>query len=659
MNHSLRPIVYFLWISILFLKNTGCTTNYSPIESSLNISGSNQKELQKVLDYYADDSLKLEAAKYLIENMPGHFSFVDTIPVNHFYDSLDSLLTVMQDQPYSEIADSVKSIYYRNKIEDLETIDDICVIKSDFLIDNIDRAFEVWENVPWCRGLNFDEFCEYILPYKVAETQELKPWRAEYNAIIADSLERMMSCSLYRISAFQAAEFVNNCLKNEFCRDPDDQTMPPMFYRPLTRLRVPYSTCEDLCLSGISIFRAAGIPVAIDYVPLWGYGNRGHSWAIVRAPNGHDMPFVPIHMSPYVQHKINETISKVYRRTYARNQELVKLNDGSRFVPETFRNIFQRDVTPLYADTKNIDLKINIPDNEYAYLCTTSRSFWQPIAFTQVKDGKAKFIDMGKGCIYLPVYFDKNGNMISFTEPFKLDWDGSIQYLNANFDKTINATLYRKGPLLEYAWRVAVMMENGQFEASNSPDFKQSVTVGSVTTPADQAGEINIPDSIGSYRYWRYIQRGDSAKCYLGELTFINDSSNITDKGKVIGNFIESQNDILSDGRRAFDGDVLTPLSFTRPNEAWVGLDFGKPVSIDKIRYVPRSDGDMIEPGDAYELKYWHNGMWQTLDRKVATTVSIDFENIPSNTIYILRNLTKGKSERIFMIDEEGKQIWW
>lgn len=371
------------------------------------------------------------------------------------------------------------------------------------------------------------------------------------------------------------------------------------------------------------------------------------------------MPFVPIHMSPYVQHKVNETVSKVYRRTYARNSELVKLNDGSRFVPETFRNIFQRDVTALYADTKDLDLKINIPDNEYAYLCTTSRSFWQPIAFTQVSDRQAKFINMGKGCVYLPVYFDKNGNMISFTDPFKLDWDGTIQHLNANFDKTINATLYRKGPLLEYAWRVAVMMENGQFEASNSPDFKSYITIGNVNTPADQAGEINIPDSIGNYRYWRYIQRGDSARCYLGELTFINDSNNITDKGKVIGNFIVSKNDILSDGRRAFDGDVLTPLSFTRPNEAWVGLDFGKPVSINKIRYVPRSDGDMIEPDDEYELKYWHNGMWQTLDRKVATTVSIDFENIPSNTIYILRDLTKGRSERIFMIDDEGKQIWW
>lgn len=239
MNLRSKTLLSILGIFFGIIFEQGCTNNYSNLESSFIMSDTNRLELQIVLDHYAKNPLKLEAAKFLIENMPGHFSFVDTISVNLFYDSLDSLLIVMNGQQYSEIADSVKSLCNKYKIDDLETIDDICVIKSDFLIDNIDRAFEVWQNAPWGRGLDFDQFCEYILPYKVAETQELKPWRDEFNAIVADSLERMMSCSLYRISAFQAAEFVNNCLKNEFCRDPDDQTMPPMFYRPLTRSECP------------------------------------------------------------------------------------------------------------------------------------------------------------------------------------------------------------------------------------------------------------------------------------------------------------------------------------------------------------------------------------------------------------------------------------
>ena len=37
----------------------------------------------------------------------------------------------------------------------------------------------------------------------------------------------------------------------------------------------------------------------------------------------------------------------------------------------------------------------------------------------------------------------------------------------------------------------------------------------------------------------------------------------------------------------------------------WVGMDFGEPVNIEKIIYIPRSDGNTIEIGDDYELFYW------------------------------------------------------
>ena len=50
----------------------------SDIERSLTLAGDNAVELRKVLDHYSkniDDSLKYKAAVFLIENMPGHYSF--------------------------------------------------------------------------------------------------------------------------------------------------------------------------------------------------------------------------------------------------------------------------------------------------------------------------------------------------------------------------------------------------------------------------------------------------------------------------------------------------------------------------------------------------------------------------------------------------------
>ncbi len=51
--------------------------NNKKTESALEQVGSNRKELGKVIEHYKgkpEDSLKLKAACFLIENMPGHFS---------------------------------------------------------------------------------------------------------------------------------------------------------------------------------------------------------------------------------------------------------------------------------------------------------------------------------------------------------------------------------------------------------------------------------------------------------------------------------------------------------------------------------------------------------------------------------------------------------
>ena len=45
---------------------------------------------------------------------------------------------------------------------------DIEILTKDFLILNIDAAFREWHNSPLLRNLSFDEFKEWILPYRTA-----------------------------------------------------------------------------------------------------------------------------------------------------------------------------------------------------------------------------------------------------------------------------------------------------------------------------------------------------------------------------------------------------------------------------------------------------------------------------------------------------------
>lgn len=648
---SLIPICTLV-IALIACKDN---TIDSDLEIALKLSGDNREELETVLANYANDAEKLAAAKFLIANMPGHFSYAETDRLDVFYDALDSMLCAMQGRSCEEVQSAIISLYKMHRMDCLSVVPDIKAIKSDFLISNIDRAFEQWKTIPWCRNLNFEQFCEFLLPYKVAETQSLRPWWNDYDTIVADSLKRMSSCSLFRISAFQATEVINNALRRHFSRDLEDYEIPKLFYRPLTRLRVPFGTCDELCQAGLTAFRASGVPVAIDYVPVWGYGNKGHSWAVVHSPNGKDIPFVPVFNSPTQQHKINETVAKAYRRTYARNKYLTEVNSEGEWVPRVFRNVFQRDITSQYADVRDITVDVPDADTKYVYLCTSCRSDWTPVAVSKVNRGKVTFADVGRGCVLLVVSYDSNGNMRPLSKPLKLDRDGTLSAIEARQDSLIDVKLFRKAPLLEYAWNMAVKVENGVFEAADNPDFKDAMKVGEVDTSADQTGEIEV--DAGAHRYWRYIQRGNPADCYIGEITMLSQGRSLNKSGTVIGNYpiIDGWDERAS----AFDGDVLAASSFTCEHEAWVGLDFGEPVPIDRIIYSPRSDGDMIEPGDEYELMYWHGSGWKSLGRKIAPTVSIDWSDVPAGGVYILLNRTKGNSVRIFLIDENGHQEWW
>lgn len=47
----------------------------------------------------------------------------------------------------------------------------------------------------------------------------------------------------------------------------------------------------------------------------------------------------------------------------------------------------------------------------------------------------------------------------------------------------------------------------------------------------------------------------------------------------------------------------------------------------------------------ALKLTYWDGCRWASLGRKRAETVSIDYDNIPSGALLLLRNRTKGRED--------------
>lgn len=64
------------------------------------------------------------------------------------------------------IVDSLKKADGEFSIDMLTRKKDIEVVDSAFLVEHIEWAFKVWKEQPWGGNVNFEDFCEYILPYR-------------------------------------------------------------------------------------------------------------------------------------------------------------------------------------------------------------------------------------------------------------------------------------------------------------------------------------------------------------------------------------------------------------------------------------------------------------------------------------------------------------
>lgn len=86
-------------------------------------------------------------------------------------------------------------------------------------------------------------------------------------------------------------------------------------------------------------------------------------------------------------------------------------------------------------------------------------------------------------------------------------------------------------------------------------------------------------------------------------------------------------------------------------------MDLGKPESVGRIGYMTRNDDNNVRIGDTYELFYWDMD-WVSLGKQIADDFSLTFHHVPQNALLLLRDLTRGTDERIFLY-KDVKQIWY
>lgn len=645
-------LLHFFFLTFLLMS---CQPSLEHLEEALVIAGSNRPELEKVLHHYQQnekDSLKLKAAIFLIENMPGHQSLGGP-HIDHYYKEADSILS------NHSIPDRLKQVQDISlKYDSLLIIEeDINVISADYLINNIDSAFHVWQGKTWAKHVEFSDFCEYILPYKATEYQPMENWRDKFYGKFEDFTRITRHCPRYQYSSYLACGSFNMSLRNLGIQLGSLDLSVPLLH-PSLLVKLPVGSCEEYALIGVSVMRSKGIPVAFDFTPQWPFQAQGHSWNVVLANNGKNVVFTGAESDPGVAHKAGDKMAKVFRKTYAINRELQALNKEEKQVPPTFQSPFIKDVTSEYMTTFDVEVEV-LPtlklNSQYAYLAVFDNKEWVPIHWAKIKRGKAIFTNMGKEVVYMPVYYTLEG-VKPMSHPFLLDQHGKVQWLNADTLSTQTISLNRKHPTSMAAFFMGERFIGGKIQVSNHEDFRDSLTLYQIPDWCSSGKFTNIPDS--AWRYWRYLS-SEGGLCNIAEMAFFKKDSIQPTKGKIIGTEGSCYCDPTHLKETVFDGDPLTFFDAPTWGGSWVGMDFGEKVKLEKIIYIPRTDGNIIQLEDTYKLYWWNVNGWQQLGNdRVAKDIVLEYTQAPSNALFWLRDTSRGKEERIFTYQDE-KQVFW
>ena len=150
------------------------------IRQTLEKAGENRRELETVLEHYKDEPLKEKAARFLLENMDGHFAHTgEAVDVyDNYMDSVfrhcngDRVFWIMKYDTILQRTGLDLELSQDERLYDAQSV------TADFLTEHIDSAFTVWQQ-NWNKQYSFEMFCRYVLPYRIGN-EKTSLWRKTF-----------------------------------------------------------------------------------------------------------------------------------------------------------------------------------------------------------------------------------------------------------------------------------------------------------------------------------------------------------------------------------------------------------------------------------------------------------------------------------------------
>lgn len=414
-----------LFIMALLLVSWTITDNrqYPPeVEYVLVKSGENRHELEKMLRYFQEkgDEQMLQTAFFLVRNMDIHFS------ETYFWHDKDGNKVDFNEFDYPNFAlavdaiDSIRKV--RGGLEFKDTvIYDMHSVTGQFLIDNINLAFECWRSSKF-RDISFDNFCEYILPYRIT-VEPVQDWRQTYKEKYQWITERLGEYSLEKVLVYTGLDF-NIWFTSTWGKETRNE--------PLSRLGAQQllfrkkGACEDIAALQVFSLRSQGIPASYNIITYWATSMGSH---FVNSVFTEKMEPLRVDMTnnTVVNRGLNREPAKVFRVTYSKRSETIAMQEAVENIPSGYLQMCNYvDVTSEWWETCNLSASLFAGRKEritYAYVFNYGD--WKPAWWGKTDGGSVIFTDMPVGAVFLPAYY-RNGWMVPAGFPVINKKEGAV-----------------------------------------------------------------------------------------------------------------------------------------------------------------------------------------------------------------------------------------
>lgn len=484
------------------------------------------------------------------------------------------------------------------------------VITAEYLLDNIDDAFSQYERWKWNKNIPLEDFYELILPYRI-EHEPITEWRKKYRNMYKHVLDTM--------SSYTDIIDVVNTLNYELNKRPFiiNNYKSNLISTPETLLVNRTGDCKDLCNFMLYLMRSFGIPATTDEYKV---GNR-HSWNMIRDTTGR---------------------YEIFINSYFNGLGAIRGGLDGRTKGMVIRNVWYdipyKDVTEEYFG------KCLIHSNS-PYLGIYTKLGITPLSKGSLRVFGYRFDKLEQGKIYFPIKY-RNNRIICTDYPFILSNSGYYKHiLKPNYKHKQDIIVTRKVRMYSRLYSRMNHNKGAVFEASNYPDFRTIDTLGTFKEVEKNYNYIYLPD-IKPYRYFRICAKPEKG-LRLAEIKLFSDHNRAT---RIPIKVLASSQKYGGEPQFLLDNDELTFFE-SKDSNSFIVFDAGKQVRPYMLEWVPINDDNFIRYGDKYEL-FYHDGKngWKSAGNKMADNTYLEFYDIPSNALYLLKNLTRGVEEEVFIM---------